>query len=313
MRAGLIAALLFAPVMALAAEEQDIAPRFGALEGASLAYSLSRSFDGYDLPIGPFTRDDKPVQKLEGRVREWVYQIEGEASTLEVIRNYEQNLAELGYEFLFECTRNECGGFDFRFGVYIVDPPAMRFDLADFRYLGATQREDNVSAAILASRQGGKLFVQVVEVEAEAAPISMTPVENAPRPSAKPTDARLFALARRLTESGHAPLEGIAFEAGSAKLTVESSASLEQAAQLLQGRPDLKFLVVGHTDNQGDLSLNLELSRKRAESVAAALAAVDGVNADQVTPHGVGYLAPRAPNSDEEGRRLNRRVELVLQ
>lgn len=303
--------LLF-PALAVA-EEEDILPRFGALEEARLAHSLTRSFDGYDLPIGPFSREDKPVRKLEGRVREWVYQVESDASTLEAIRNYEQRLAELGYEFLFECAQNECGGFDFRFGIYLVDPPAMRFDLADFRYLGAVNAEEGVSASILASRQGGKLFVQVVEVEGEAAPISMTPVENAPRPSAKPGDARLFALARRLTESGHAPLEGIAFEAGSARLTVESGAALEQAAQLLQGRPDLRFLVVGHTDNQGDLALNMELSRQRAESVAAALASVDGVSADQVTPHGVGYLSPRAPNSDEEGRRLNRRVELVLE
>lgn len=303
---------LFLPFAALA-EEEDILPRFGALEDAKLAYSLTRAFDGYELPTGPFTRDEKPVRKLEGRVREWVYQIESEASTLEVIRNYEQRLAELGYEFLFECAQNECGGFDFRFGVYLVDPPAMRFDLADFRYLGAENIEDGVSASILASRQGGKLFVQVVEVEGEAAPISMTPVENAPRPSAKPGDARLFALARRLTESGHAPLEGIAFEAGSAKLTVESGAALEQAAQLLQGRPDLKFLVVGHTDNQGDLALNMALSRKRAESVAAALASIEGVNTEQIAPHGVGFLAPRAPNSDDEGRRLNRRVELVLE
>ena len=303
---------LFLPSLVWA-EEEDILPRFGALEAAELTYSLTRSFDGYDLPIGPFTREEKPVRRLEGRVREWVYQIESETSTLEAIRNYEQRLAELGYEFLFECAQNECGGFDFRFGVYLVDPPAMRFDLADFRYLGAENVEEGVNASILASRQGGKLFVQVVEVEGEAAPISMTPVENAPRPSVKPRDARLFALARRLTENGHAPLEGIAFEAGSAKLTVESAASLEQAAQLLQGRPDLKFLVVGHTDNQGDLALNMELSRKRAESVATALASVEGVNPDQVTPYGVGFLSPRAPNSDDEGRRLNRRVELVLQ
>ncbi len=312
MRLAFAVFCLLAPFVATA-EEEDVVPRFGALEDAKLAYSLTRSFDGYDLPTGPFTRDEKPVRKLEGRVREWVYQIESDASTLEAIRNYEQRLAELGYEFLFECAQNECGGFDFRFGVYLVDPPAMRFDLADFRYLGAENVEDGVSASILASRQGGKLFVQVVEVEGEAAPISMTPVENAPRPSAKPGGARLFALARRLTENGHAPLEGIAFEAGSAKLTVESGAALEQAAQLLQGRPDLKFLVVGHTDNQGDLALNMELSRKRAESVASALASIKGVRADQVAAHGVGFLAPRAPNSDDEGRRLNRRVELVLQ
>ncbi len=168
-------------------------------------------------------------------MREWVYQVESEASTLEAIRNYEQRLAELGYEFLFECAQNECGGFDFRFGVYLVDPPLCGLIWRTFGILA--QRTSKTVSAPQYSPVGraGKLFVQVVEVEGEAAPISMTPVENAPRPTAKPGDARLFALARRLTESGHAPLEGIAFEAGSAQLTVESGASLEQAAQLLQG------------------------------------------------------------------------------
>ena len=131
MRLAVAVFCLLAPFVATA-EEEDIVPRFGALEDAKLAYSLTRSFDGYDLPTGPFTRDEKPVRKLEGRVREWVYQIESEASTLEAIRNYEQRLAELGYEFLFECAQNECGGFDFRFGIDVLPPPAMYVDLGDF-------------------------------------------------------------------------------------------------------------------------------------------------------------------------------------
>lgn len=297
---------------ALRAEEQEFTPDFGALEGATLTHSLARSFDAYNLPIGQFSRDNKPVLPLEGAVRELAYRLDDETSTLEAIRNYEARLTELGYEILFECAENACGGFDFRFGVFLVEPPAMRFDLADFRYLAATNPEENRHAAIIASRQGGKLFVQVVAVEAEAAPISMTEVDNAPRPGVKPQGARLFALARRLTENGHAPLDGVAFEPGSARLTVESGKALEQAAQLLRGRPDLKFLVVGHTDNAGPMDANLKLSRARAEAVADALAALEGVERAQLEAHGVGYLAPRANNADPEGRARNRRVELVL-
>lgn len=295
------------------AQEEDFAPDFGVLEDAKLTHFLSRNFDAYDLPVGKFTRDDKPVEKLEGAVREFAYVLEDDTSTVEAIRNYQRSFTSLGYVTQFECAGDECGGFDFRFGTFLVDPPAMRFDLADFRFLSASDAEGGLHASVLASRQGGKLFVQVISVEGESAPQTMVDVADAPRPRAKPNSARLFALARRLTEDGHAALEGIAFEAGSAKFVGTSEDALEQAATLLRGRPDLRFLVVGHTDNQGDLELNRTLSLARAEAVAARLASVEGVEANQLIPHGVGFLAPRASNETEDGRALNRRVELVLQ
>ena len=295
------------------AEEEDFAPEFGALEGATLTHFLTRNFDAYDLPVGKFTRDAKPVEKLEGSVREFAYSLEAETSTLEAIRNYQRSFDSLGYATNFECAGEDCGGFDFRFGTYLVEPPAMRFDLADFRFLSVSDDEAGRHAAVLASRQGGKLFVQVISVEGEAAPNAMVDVADAPQPQAKPTRARLFALARRLTESGHAPLEGIEFAAGSSELIGTSDAALKQAATLLRGRPDLRFLVVGHTDNQGSLEANIKLSLARAEAVAARLATEDGVEAEQLIPKGIGFLSPRASNATDEGRALNRRVELVLQ
>ena len=72
---------------AAVAEEEDFAPEFGALEGAKLTHFLTRNFDAYDLPVGKFTRDEKPVEKLEGAVREFAYSLEGETSTLEAISN----------------------------------------------------------------------------------------------------------------------------------------------------------------------------------------------------------------------------------
>ncbi|MEM7547485.1 MAG: OmpA family protein [Pseudomonadota bacterium] len=298
---------------AATAQEEELTPEFGKLEGASLTHFLLRNFDSYKLPAGQFTRDQKPVLDLEGRVRELVYVVEGETSTLEAIRNYQRRFEELNYETVFQCAGDECGGFDFRFNIYLVEPPKMRFDLADFRYLAVSDNVTGRHASILASRQGGKLFVQVVSIEGDAAPESMTAATDAPAPRTKPGEARLFALARLLTEQGHAPLEGIAFEPGSATLIGTSGDALAQAARLLQGRPDLKFLVVGHTDNQGDLEVNMNLSRARAEAVADKLAESPGVERSQLLPHGIGFLSPRASNATEEGRSANRRVELVLQ
>ncbi len=295
------------------AQEEDLAPEFGALEGAELSHGLTRSFDAYKLPVGRFTRDAQPVLEIEGSVREYVYRLDGETSTLEAVRNYQRRFEELGYGVLFECGGDECGGFDFRFNVYLVEPPAMRFDLADFRYLAVSDETDERHATVIASRQGGRLFVQIIAVEGETAPERMTAAAEAPPPRAKPGRARLFALARRLTEDGHAPLDGIEFEAGSARLTAASGPWLEQAAALLRGRPDLRFLVVGHTDAQGGLQTNLDLSLARAKAVAAKIVEAGGVSSEQLIPHGVAFLAPRASNRTEEGRALNRRVELVLE
>ena len=74
---------------------------------------------------------------------------------------------------------------------------------------------------------------------------------------------------------------------------------------------ELHVAIVGHSDNQGTLVLNLELSRQRAEAVMQALVE-RGISPERMEAHGLGYLAPLASNATEGGRAANRRVELVL-
>jgi len=63
----------------------------------------------------------------------------------------------------------------------------------------------------------------------------------------------------------------------------------------------------------GTLPANLDLSRRRADAVAATLSQGWGIARDRLTANGVASLAPVASNRDEAGRARNRRVELVLQ
>jgi outer membrane protein OmpA-like peptidoglycan-associated protein len=79
----------------------------------------------------------------------------------------------------------------------------------------------------------------------------------------------------------------------------------------LKGAPDLKLLLVGHTDKQETLEHNLDLSRRRARSVANALVSRYAISHSRLQGHGVGFLALVASNDSEDGRALNRRVELV--
>jgi outer membrane protein OmpA-like peptidoglycan-associated protein len=71
--------------------------------------------------------------------------------------------------------------------------------------------------------------------------------------------------------------------------------------------------VVGHTDNQGTLDLNMDLSRRRAQAVLTALTAKYGVPTGSLRAYGSGPYAPVASNDSEDGRAKNRRVELVKQ
>ena len=69
--------------------------------------------------------------------------------------------------------------------------------------------------------------------------------------------------------------------------------------------------IMGHTDSTGSEAYNLALSRRRAQSVANHLAS-KGVNSMRILTEGFGEQYPVASNDTEQGRLLNRRVELRL-
>ena len=83
-------------------------------------------------------------------------------------------------------------------------------------------------------------------------------------------------------------------------------------AKLLQGRPALKVLIVGHTDSQGAVDTQLGLSQRRAQALVDALAQGCTLDAKRLAARGVVNLAPVATNATEAGRAKNRCVALVL-
>jgi outer membrane protein OmpA-like peptidoglycan-associated protein len=79
----------------------------------------------------------------------------------------------------------------------------------------------------------------------------------------------------------------------------------------MKANPAITVSASGHTDNVGDDAKNLSLSQGRAEFVKAAILQ-KGIEAAKVTATGKGETEPIADNKDEEGRKLNRRVELII-
>ncbi|MGH6867102.1 MAG: OmpA family protein [Methyloceanibacter sp.] len=119
------------------------------------------------------------------------------------------------------------------------------------------------------------------------------------------------ALAKGLGEKGHIALYGIYFDTDKAVIEPESAPTLAEIAELLNRQPALNVFIVGHTDNQGTYEYNIDLSKRRAEAIAAAVAKSYKIAAKRLRTADVGFLAPVATNASEEGRALNRRVELV--
>lgn len=103
-------------------------------------------------------------------------------------------------------------------------------------------------------------------------------------------------------------LQGVHFETGSARLTPDSTDILQQAIAALRGQPSMRVEVRGHTDSVGRDEYNLDLSKRRAQSVLEFL--VDnGIARDRLAAEGFGEMRPVADNSTPEGRASNRRVE----
>jgi len=121
------------------------------------------------------------------------------------------------------------------------------------------------------------------------------------------------ALSGGLASTGHMVVNGILFDTGKAEVKPESAPALQEVAKLLQQTPQLKVYVVGHTDNTGAVAANMDLSAKRAAAVVDALTKQYNVAANRLQAFGDGPYAPVASNDTEDGRSLNRRVELVKQ
>ncbi|MGI9498783.1 MAG: OmpA/MotB family protein, partial [Geminicoccaceae bacterium] len=101
--------------------------------------------------------------------------------------------------------------------------------------------------------------------------------------------------------------EGL-FSSGSSQVQPAFLRTIQRVGRALEERAG-PVLVIGHTDSVGSSSANMELSRKRAASVARELGLSEP---SRLRAEGVGDTQPIAPNATDDGRRRNRRIEIVV-
>ncbi|MGI4862484.1 MAG: PA14 domain-containing protein [Janthinobacterium lividum] len=139
-------------------------------------------------------------------------------------------------------------------------------------------------------------------------PVVVVPVSTPPH-IVSPDSGRAAAVATRLAAGQAVTMRALHFEQGKAALLPSVQASLDTLAATLRQHPALRLEVQGHTDNQGDATLNRQLSQQRAEAVCHYLA-THGVGAERLQPVGYGGSQPVADNRNLDLRAQNRRVVL---
>jgi outer membrane protein OmpA-like peptidoglycan-associated protein len=286
------------------AQTRDVAgardfPGIGRFARSVVTGYQVKDFDAARMQGAPF-KDDKPAdaRRLEGRITRIAYRTAPGPSILEVSRNFETQLAKAGFETLLACDTDACGGIPFTEAVDALPVPQMWVDGFNYHYFSAhkTDAGHEIYASVLVSQNNQDITAQLTIAE-------LGTIED------KMVNAA--AMAKGLGETGHIALYGIYFDTDKAVLKPESRPTLEQIAKLLTGQPQLNVFIVGHTDNQGAYEYNLDLSRRRAEAIAAELVKSFRIAQPRLRTAGLGFLAPVGSNASEAGRALNRRVELV--
>jgi len=107
-------------------------------------------------------------------------------------------------------------------------------------------------------------------------------------------------------------MKNILFETASADLLPASDIELDKIVGILQQNPNLKMTIIGHTDNVGDESFNLQLSKQRAASVKAYLVAAK-IDSNRLQTIGKGESEPIDSNDTEAGKANNRRTEFLVE
>jgi outer membrane protein OmpA-like peptidoglycan-associated protein len=291
--AATCAALLGASAAPAANDDHPLVTRY---PNSKLTKHEVKDFDAYQLVTGLDVNEMKFVGKpVEGKVTRIVYTNPPDRSTLEIFRNYRQALEAAQAEVLYECELDGCGKpyarsawsrFNGLFAASDGDP----------RYLAARVERGDQHAYV--ALMVGKQRTQLDVVEVKAMDTGLVAVDA-------------DALAKDLAKSGTVRIYGILFDVDKANIRPESKPALDAIAGLLKAQPTLAIFVVGHTDSTGALDHNMKLSAARARSVVTALTNLYGIAATRLDAHGVGPLAPVAPNTTDEGKQLNRRVELV--
>lgn len=260
-----------------------------------------RQFDfGQTKVVTGINGDKVQARELEGRITDIAYRVPRSYSEYEVNANYRAALTKLGFVSLFECQGKEfCGP---KMKIYYAISPLVNNgrDESQFYNLYKLARpEGDIYAMNYTIGYSGALLTELRIIEESELKDDRLVID-------------LEGLTDKMAQTGHVALGGLLFEFDKDVMLPEAAEVITVVATYLKQHPKQDFYVIGHTDDQGKQSYNQQLSQKRAQAVVNALTKEHGIPASQLTAKGVGEYSPVANNMSDEGKKQNRRVELVL-
>ena len=242
----------------------------------SFITEYTKNYNATDFQVGAKGALPK-VQTVEGdttTLRYFYESVEKQPSPLQLLRNYQNAVKQIGGSLLYERLPKEGDGGETTLQVTTGGKDVWVKVIPDI--FGAPTQSYQLVITEVAS------MAQVVSANE---------------------------LLQELNKNGFVALY-INFDTGKAELKHDGVAAVKEIAKLMKSNPTLKLSVEGHTDNVGDAASNKKLSEARAKSVTAAIVA-GGIEAARLSAAGFGQDKPVADNRTEEGRAKNRRVELV--
>ncbi|MDP5136378.1 OmpA family protein [Rheinheimera baltica] len=286
-------------------------PLISRYAGAKLTHRTDTEYTEVRLPTGIANNNKQvPHLTLAGKSTLLHYEASKDQSTLQVFRNYQQALKDAGFNILFSCEHQSCGD-EQRKLLWQGSPDWNRFKSYlsnsndkddDYRMLTAhkTVNKQDIYLSIYVLKASGSTNVNIAHdiVELSSMQTNRVSIDTA-------------YLQNELSRSGKVVLHGLHFATDSASLLAESDTALAVITDYLKTHPSQQFYVVGHTDNSGSHSHNIQLSKARANSVLQALIK-QGISTERLLAEGVGAMSPQQHNANTEGKAANRRVELVL-
>jgi len=311
-------------------------PMTKRFEGSVILRQSTKKFTGFTIPLERVVFDYgaqafKPFNKLnpEGALTTGFYRLPKDVSTLECIRAYQSELAKNGFEVLFEgdsggSATGESNSLDNGYGRFLAQAYQTEKDFGlqqytlpgcdDFRFVALKKPggdgAGDVYVTVFCGAVTGSWKAPEKGIETGTVIARVDVLEEKPRPD-RMVLVKAPEMENQMTSTGRVALYGILFDFNKDAVKPESDPTLEQISSLLKSEPSLKLLVVGHTDNAGEFEFNRNLSTRRANAIVQALVSRFGVDKSRLFPFGCSFASPAAPNSTEEGRAKNRRVELV--
>ncbi|SFB05677.1 OmpA family protein, partial [Algoriphagus aquimarinus] len=246
----------------------------------------------------------KDSNAIEGEVTFIEYESAEGVTATQIYRTFEIQLVKAGFKLVFSCRSADCGNMPMHFVRNYIDGS---------EDLGNSMVEKKGSFIVATgSHENETYYVIIVVGENSHEKMSRYVINIIKQENLDTNKVDVASVSDKIKMEGSYAFYGIQFDLNSAVLKPEADESLDLMADYLARFSDLKVLIVGHTDNSGEFEMNKVLSEKRAEAVVSVLISKYKIDRKRLTPVGVGMASPKASNANEEGKSINRRVEIVL-